>query len=1006
MRFSFIPNGLVWQQFVTRLFVADRDRPGSPVPGFRTVSAERLRDYGLDGIEADGSGTIYQMYLPLWEAGEPRHKRINEKLEDTCRKLKENAIAIKDIIGTSVKKLILVIPEDPDVKIRQHERLLKKRYSLKIAIWGEAEIASMLSRHTSAVKDLLPFTIESVNVLGVLKEADIFYKQGPASKARELYEKAEFYAILYNDTDSRRKAKEGLAGLAYELGDLLTAEKHAEEAIAMSDISDLVSSAKILINNAQIKGSLGKHSEAEKSLTRALSLAKKAKKTEIVAEIQAFQGRLALGRGDLKKAKLLLKKSLKGCKEQGGSAHINALEFNAALAREGKDFDAAIKFLREATDYAQTKATPMTAGKLGMRLAELLVTQKRFSEARDILQKTESFFRQDAQETDANIAKTYIAKTFLFEGKFNEAEPILLEIVHRASEMKLDLVSAEANLLLADVAVARKEWQRALDYAETGLREFTYQNHIPGKVHSLLVLGRIAERASEMGELSGMTERAEEYRLRARQELQQASSMKPPPEVILDAQTELARSKELTGKFEESIAILKATNPNIHSDAAKRELAREIIDSGVNRCTEKIRVRDLLKKVKEHSDPLQWAQTKGTKTIQEAHVKTYATLLEWMDVWPDAKCELLDFWGRGNFLRLLLNQQATEVGDLPPAFTLCVEVTTVEEAETAIQILYPIVDSLVLIWKGAMEEGLTIVPQHEDYEGPGGWGYITCAGDLIKPKETKSGIWHPAVGWARPLPREIVDFIFIKARPLVERGRLILVPASLIGCEFRGHGYFEKLLIQELLHGNPIMMQVEGEKITMAGFPLVIPYFPQVPLDDLAKIVDDHEDVLLQMRIACLEWGKTAMREGAELSEHTKQIIIAQIKSAFSKIDQAFRSLSGKMPSQSPFLLATEPLKPSVLRAPTPKAPASVVQQVTSSALYTALQSDALTWYPFWQIRSRVGGFWRIAGPKLPTPKPKDPEADAPESQKISTHWIQPPQGGWTIPTAFSVPIK
>ncbi len=158
MRFSFISNGLVWQDFVSRLFVADRDRPGSPVVGFKTISAERLRDYGLDGIEANSTGTIFQMYLPMYESGEARHERVNKKLDDTVRKIKENEQEIEQIIGSPVHRLILVISENPDVKIRKHEQQIDKAVPYQLEIWGESEVSAMLSRHYDVVRDLLPFS--------------------------------------------------------------------------------------------------------------------------------------------------------------------------------------------------------------------------------------------------------------------------------------------------------------------------------------------------------------------------------------------------------------------------------------------------------------------------------------------------------------------------------------------------------------------------------------------------------------------------------------------------------------------------------------------------------------------------------------------------------------------------------------------------------------------------------------------------------------------------------
>lgn len=1005
MRFSFIPNGLVWQQFVSRLFVADRDRPRSPVKGFKTVSAERLRDYGLDGIEATSRGTIFQMFFPLWEPGEPRHKRVNDKLDETCRKLRTNAPEIEAIIGAPVKRLILVIPEDPDVKIREHEKKLEKKVSFKIDIWGEAEVSAMLSRHPDAVRDFLPFQVESVSIEKILKEAKKHHNQGNFPKAREYYEKAEFYSLLHEDPKSRCQAEEGLAALAYEIGEMPLSKDYAIDAVRMARGKDSKFLPKALITLAQIEGSMGKHKEAEKLLREALLHARKQKQTELVPEIEAFQGRLALSQGNIKRAKSLFDRCFGPLQKEGGVLFVIILEFKAQLAKKEGDIGGAIHWLERAIEVAEKDTYPLIVGKLAMQLAELLFSQKRFEETRRALEKAESCFRKSGQEKDQLLAKLHLAKTLLFDGKHSESAAILPAIVNRARETRVHFISGEANLLLADIAAQSGEWQRALGCAEAGYKDFAWEHSLYGQIRALLVMGRIAERAAEVSGATDMQVKAEEFRSRAMKHLEEASPAGIPSELAMDVRAELARSKEINGKFEESITILETMQPDSLRDQEKRQFAQDFIDSGVKRCFEKIRVRDLLKKVKDHGQPLEWAQTQHAKTIQEAHLETHSTLLEWMDIWPEARCELLDFWGRGNFIRLLLSHQATEKAQLENAFTLCVEVTTVEQADLACRILYPLVDCLVLIWKGAMEEGLTIVPQHEEYSGPGGWGYMTCAGDIVQPEKEGTGTWHPAIGWARLLPREIVDFVFIEARPMVERGHLILIPASLVGCEFRGHGYFEKLLIQELLNANPVMVEVSEGQPYLSGFPMVVPYFPQAPLADLAKMVDDYEDILLETRIACLEWGDEVRKEGDQLSDHKKQIVSVRIKDAFARIRNTLQVVAGKMPSHLPFDLMDERINPSAIVAPTPTV-ASSAGGLASSGLYAALQKDALPWYPFWQLQSKIGGHWRIAGPKLPPPQPLPPQRQAPAEmfrvtpQKTSTHWIQPPEGGWAIPSA------
>jgi tetratricopeptide (TPR) repeat protein len=996
MRFSFIHNGLVWQEFVARLFVADRDRSKSPVRNFETISAERLRDYGLDGIASGRTTKIFQMFFPLWEPGEPRHKRVNSKLSETCRKLKDNASEINAIIGRPVDRLILVIPENPDVEMLKHKRKLEENAPFKINIWGETEITNLLNRHVAAVRDLLPFRVEPLDLEKVLKEARELLLRGDLVKAKSYYEEAEFHSLVSDDSKALCRAKNGLASISYETGELQLARSYALDAAKIARREDPKFLPKVLINLGQIEGSLGHDQESGKCLRQALWHARKHDERELVPAIESLQARLALNQGDLKRASRLLDKCFAPSQKEGGNAFVLVLEFKAEIARREGDTDSAINWLKQAIEVAERDTTPLVVAKLSMKLAELLFSQKQFEDTRQVLETAVARFHQSSQEKDELLARLYIAKTLIFDSKYYEAGNLLPAAIERSHELGMYFLAGEANLLLAEVAAQTKEWQKALDHADAGYEDFAWENATKEQIRALLTMGRVAERAAIEDGIKGMWDKAEEARLQALKLIERIPKDDVPSELVMDVCTELAHSRELSGNFEESIAILAISPAGSLRDEERRQYAQQFIEDGIKRCHEKIRIRDLLRKARDHERPLEWAKTQDAKTLQETHVRAFSPLLEWMDVWPQARPELLDFWGRGNFIRLLLNQQASKKGQLGEAFTLCVEVTTVEQARLACRILYPIVDCLVLIWKGTIEEGMVIVPQHIDYEGPGGWGYSTCAGSEMRAEGEEDAQWCPALGWARPLPREIVDFVFVEARPLIERGRLLLVPAALVGCEFRGHGYFEKLLIQELLGASPVLIEVSGEQPHISGFPVVVPYFPEVPLADLAKVVDDNEEILIETRAACLEWGAKIHKEGGELSEHGKQLISARIKGAMVRIKNALQTVSGRMPSRAPFNLTDEQLNPSAIVVPTSESPPAM--GLTSSGLYAALHEDALPWYPLWQLQSSVGGYWRIAGPKLPPPKQRD-DSSSPPTNRISSHWIQPPEGGWMIPT-------
>jgi hypothetical protein len=86
----------------------------------------------------------------------------------------------------------------------------------------------------------------------------------------------------------------------------------------------------------------------------------------------------------------------------------------------------------------------------------------------------------------------------------------------------------------------------------------------------------------------------------------------------------------------------------------------------------------------------------------------------WDDL-KDAQLESIagayDFWGRGNFERMLLNTRS-----FPNSFNITLEVRSLDDVKRALRIWGLYADFLILLWKGPTENGLAIIPFPEDYE--------------------------------------------------------------------------------------------------------------------------------------------------------------------------------------------------------------------------------------------------------------------------------------------------
>jgi tetratricopeptide (TPR) repeat protein len=325
MRFAFIPDGTQWQKFVSTLFVADRDRKNSPVEGFQSVSSERLRDFGLDGYSTCQSGTVYQMYYPLWEPKEPRHKRVIKKLHDTLLALECNQREIERVIGKRAKRLVIIVPEDPDVKIRQSQSKVNREASIQVEVWGESEISDLFNRHRRSVKDFLPFDFDKPQRKKRIKkekEPPQFvrvFQRGIKARNKGKYEEARrlFKNSLEVAKNNRHRLAEGKA--RHMLGVVLfEKDDRLEDAIVVLQESLRVFEkcgsshwqASTLFQMGKIETLAGELDKAWAHTSKALEIHKGSKKDQDIAWDLQQLGWIQLHRGKLDEAQQLCEQAL------------------------------------------------------------------------------------------------------------------------------------------------------------------------------------------------------------------------------------------------------------------------------------------------------------------------------------------------------------------------------------------------------------------------------------------------------------------------------------------------------------------------------------------------------------------------------------------------------------------------------------------------------------------------------------------------------------------------
>ena len=453
---------------------------------------------------------------------------------------------------------------------------------------------------------------------------------------------------------------------------------------------------------------------------------------------------------------------------------------------------------------------------------------------------------------------------------------------------------------------------------------------------------------------------------------------------------------------EEIIAAIKVHWAQIKMDQAKHREARSLAEDAL-RFEDKLppKVRDeathiakvaegrapltsLFEDLLNNPTPLKLAGTDKSKNIQEAHQELVRPLSDWTDKWPKALQEIYDFWGRGNLARYILNHRG-----FPNAFHVTVEAITVEETRQWAQVLCPLVDVLTILWKGpVLSRGMALVPVHHKYEGAGGWGYAIAAGSDMRPDENSDDWnWSPAIGWATLLPKDAVKFLFDEARALFEAGRLFLLPALHVGCIDPGHGPLERMF-NDVTNASPILSSQGSNSQAIRLDSLPLPYFPDVPLDELARMVIGEEDSLLKTRLALREWARNLGSRDNFETRGLMQECYERVESALSDVDRKFNELARKLK----WAKQGESIHPHVFDIGKFKIEPTSPAAEELTALHGELRASP--WYAYFRLSSQ-GYRWDLMrmGSKSSMKSSKVVPPDRVH------HWLVPPQAGWTIPT-------
>jgi tetratricopeptide (TPR) repeat protein len=375
---------------------------------------------------------------------------------------------------------------------------------------------------------------------------------------------------------------------------------------------------------------------------------------------------------------------------------------------------------------------------------------------------------------------------------------------------------AMAKLNLAESLADHGQIERALESAEDARNLIDGNPSLPAQTF-VDVIGRITEYAAQLGN---------EEKQRTARELLQAM-------VLDDEECDKDRRRFL--KNAENYAVLrKRLIEATLGDAKPPEDGR----SAAERVAVEVQRFDIFSR-SETADDHNAAPSRVT-SLHEANAAVLAPVFEWWrDTGHNAGAAALDFdfWARGGFAQIVRNLRA-----FPHNVNITLEVRSLNDIQKSIRLWGMYADFLLLIWKGKTETGtfLHLVDSH--YFGPWGAGYTIAMGDQFKQKETGRSR-AAAAGYASWLPTEVMLFLLSEGRPFMEEGRLLIVPASAVGCLSPGFGSMEQLL-SEAACAMPATRGLQRDESSFGP----LPYSPDVPLRALFDLIKARTEELVRMR--------------------------------------------------------------------------------------------------------------------------------------------------------------
>jgi len=926
-----------------------------------TAEEADMGEDGLTVIDESSDGIIRSLACSLTSRW--------SKVDSDAKKIKAQRPDVDEFIFATPRKVTRKAQKD-------WERRIKSTYGWHLTVVEHSEFVAILERPESkwirvqhlGIQDKLEEDPEALN-----EAAGKLWEKGTNDQACSLYEHAYEVALSQQKPLPACHALLGAAWCKLDDGDpaaalglATTSRTLAEEAGDLHyRASALIICAKVALIDRNLK-------EAESCALAAVEDGKKAKSL-VRYDGQALLVEIALTNGDPDSALRHLNSVYRRDLKFGGRRAIAAYTMRADIHVARQKPRLAARYFEKAALEAKSLGNMVLHAKYLVRFLHVLAGLNEHRKVLELTKRCENAARTVAEprlQLEVLMAKAW---AFSGLGQGLRCKRALERVAAVAKEASCPSVGSRACQILA-----------------MQLRE-------AGKLEEAAVAaskGSILAKASGDPFLCGFAsmEECEQACLRvafaeANEHLKEAEcsfgKRKVPPALTVELSKLRVRILDGLGQSQKAVVevdtLTSAAGGNNELKGAV-EWAQRKRDELTGKIQWFATIRSLLREEK----PLAWAGTEGATSLQEAHQWVLGILMDWWDGTmggTPSPCGVYGMWGEANYGRMLLNHRAfCKTANRP--FHLCVEICSVREARRACRMLSPICDCLTLLWKGPLKPGSFMpVPVPFEFEEPI-QGWKPRSPEYWEKGARMYGTVLPPLG-RFDLPYSIVKFYMKEARGLAAAGRLLLVPGPMVGCLGHGHEDTERMFC-DVAAAEPVIRR-PSRKDGRHPLEMVVPWFPAIPLRDLARLCEDHSECLVELRQKCLEWSTSVQND--------QGLLLAKIRSEIRllsrDVERAFERVSGAASAGSQLVLRR--MNGLGGRAERKEIHDSVTRCEANNRM-TAFMEDSVDmhpWFPYWCFEQR--GLQLELGAPLHPPKSG---GDVPPGAIVNGnvfHWLKAP---------------